>query len=123
MPRTKQVGRQFTAQRAAMSSCAVPTGTTIPVSRPLSGLDGPLSHLLADRAKAELEFDRAKLNVEHFICACDVITAMAKGQAVDVTAFPDGVRDWIKAIQDRAIEKSTPRLPQAPAAEHVQRAD
>ena len=74
--------------------------------RPLSDLDGPLSHLLAARNAAEIAWQRAKLNVERFLAAVDVITEEAAGRYVDRRNLPDAVRAWLTKIEFRSASKA-----------------
>jgi hypothetical protein len=110
---TKRIGRQFSARLIAACPLPAPTVAAAPVLRPLSGLDGPLSHLLAKRNEAELELGRARLNVERFIAACQVIMQEAGGVLVSYDTLPAGVRDWVKEIRRRAEEKATVRVQRA----------
>lgn len=91
-----------------------------PVVRPLSALDGALSHLLHDRAVAEMVLQRAKSNLEHFLTATQIVIDEANGRPVDRRSFPPEVQRCLKLIGNRDL-----RGPQLGGAQtpQVQRAD
>jgi hypothetical protein len=80
--------------------------------RPLSDLDGPLSHLLEARAQAELQLARAKLNVDEFLSACAVITEEAAGRRVTRAAMAPQVQAWVLRIEFRGAANAVRFSPQ-----------
>jgi hypothetical protein len=74
--------------------------------RPLSDLDGPLSHLLEERHAAEAALRRAQANVDAFIMAAEYLVAQAHGEPTPVDALPASVQGWVKRIEFRAAAKS-----------------
>ena len=80
--------------------------------RPLSDLDGPLSHLLMERNAAWLALEKAKLNLEQFMAACEVIREEAAGRTVNRESLPLAVQGLIKQIHFRSAEKAVKFSPQ-----------
>ena len=85
-----------------------------PVRRTLSERDGQLSHLLAEEQDAEIKFRRARLNVELFMAALQIIIGEANGQAGARTGARPEVLVWVEKINKRSG---------AAADRQVQRAD
>jgi hypothetical protein len=77
-----------------------------PTRRPLSELDGPLIHLLEDRNTAWLALEKAKLKIEQFMAACEVIREEASGRMINRASLPPVVRALIKQINFRAAAKA-----------------
>ena len=114
MAETRRIGLEFAARRSAAPELALaPAAACVP--HRLSCLDGPLSHLLSARNEAELELARARLNVERFLAACEVIMLEARGEFVSHDELPVEVKDWVRIIRQRATAKAT--------VHQVQRAD
>ena len=91
-------------QRAAAAAPALAK----PGPRPLSRLDGPLSHLLLARNEAELALKRAEVNLDCFLQAVEVINEQANGRLITQTMPPE-VREWINRIQARARPETVQR--------------
>src|ERR1035441_9791833 len=104
-PGTKLEGRRIRAAWSGGAKVCIQPAAGLRRAA-LSDLDGPLSHLLAKRAEAEAELQKARLNVEHFIIASDIIIAKANGHPVSPELIPEPVAHWVNLIHRRAAEKS-----------------
>ena len=81
--------------------------------RPLSDLDGPLSHLLEAASHAEVAVNQAnralleaKLNLQRFCHAFDIIKRESMGKLVNRQCVAPEVLDWVAKIQERAVAKA-----------------
>src|ERR1035441_582536 len=81
--------------------------------QPISSRDGPLSHLLEAASSAERAVNQAnralleaKLNLQRFCHAFDIIKRESMGKLVNRQCVAPEVLDWVAKIQERAVAKA-----------------
>lgn len=89
--------------KAALASLEHLRGLATDIPKEVSGLDGPLSHLLARRHECQRKLEQAELNLDNFLAAAQWLIDRAGEKTVaPVEALPGEVRRWLHEIKLRA---------------------